>query len=144
MRVFLFYKIYIYLMINRFYRFTESKKDKFPNIQTKKVGDFDVLIGKDAASNDYLTTNIANNNDIWLHAAGVPGSHVIIRVKENIPMKDIIDEVAKIAAKNSKATKGNKVKVVYCKAQFVKKTSDMKPGQVIVDYKNSEEVIIEN
>ena len=59
-------------------------------------------------------------------------------------MMNTIQEVAKLAAKNSKANKGSKVKVVYCKAKFVKKSSDMKPGQVIVDYKNAEEVIVEN
>ena len=131
-------------MINRFNKFFESKKDKFPNIQRKTINGFEVLIGKDAESNDFLTINMANNNDLWFHAGGVPGSHIVIRVKENLPMMDVIEEVAKLAAKNSKAQKGSKVKVVYCKAEFVKKTSDMKPGQVIVDYKNSEEVVVEN
>lgn len=131
-------------MINKFQKFLEAKKDKFPNIQTKKIQEFDILIGKDAESNDYLTTNLANDNDLWFHAAGVPGSHILIRIKENLPMTGLIEEVAKLAAKNSKAQKGSKVKVVYCKAKFVKKTSDMKPGQVSVDYKNAEEVIIQN
>lgn len=131
-------------MISNFRHFNESKKDKFPNIQRKTINGFEILIGKDAESNDFLTTNMANNSDLWFHASGVPGSHVIIRIKENLPMKDVIEEVAKLAAKNSKAQKGSKVKVVYCKAEFVKKSSDMKPGQVSVDYKNSQEVIVEN
>jgi predicted ribosome quality control (RQC) complex YloA/Tae2 family protein len=131
-------------MVKRFKKFLESKKDKFPNIQIKSINGFEVLIGRDAESNDFLTTNMANNDDLWFHASGVPGSHIIIRVKENLPMSDVIQEVAKLAAKNSKALKGSKVKVVYCKAEFVKKSSDMKPGQVSVDYKNAEEVIIEN
>jgi predicted ribosome quality control (RQC) complex YloA/Tae2 family protein len=131
-------------MINRFNKFLESKKEKFPNIQRKNINGFEILIGKDAESNDFLTTNMANNNDLWFHASGVPGSHIIIRVKETLPMNDVVEEVAKLAAKNSKALKGSKVKVVYCKAEFVKKNSDMKPGQVSVDYKNSQEVIVEN
>lgn len=131
-------------MVKKFDKFLESKKDKFPNIQRKSINGFEILIGKDAASNDFLTINMANNNDLWFHASGVPGSHIIIRIKESLPMNDVIQEVAKLAAKNSKALKGAKVKVVYCKAEFVKKNSDMKPGQVIVDYKNSQEVIVEN
>jgi predicted ribosome quality control (RQC) complex YloA/Tae2 family protein len=131
-------------MIKRFSMFLESKKDKFPNIQTKVIDEFNVLIGKDAQSNDYLTVNMANDDDLWFHASGVPGSHIVIRIKDKLPMMNTIQEVAKLAAKNSKANKGSKVKVVYCKAKFVKKSSDMKPGQVIVDYKNAEEVIVEN
>ena len=34
--------------------FLESKKDKFPNIQTKVIDEFNVLIGKDAQSNDII------------------------------------------------------------------------------------------
>jgi hypothetical protein len=33
--------------------------------------------------------------------------------------------------------------VVYCKAKFLSKTSDMKPGQVSVDYTNSQEIEVE-
>ncbi len=131
-------------MINNYNNFFESKKDKFPNIQTKIINDFTILIGKDAQSNDYLTTCMANDDDLWFHASGVPGSHIVIRVKDKLPMKETIYEVAKLSAKNSKAQSGTRVKVVYCKAKFVKKSSDMKAGQVSVDYKNAEEVIVEN
>ncbi len=131
-------------MIIKYSYFLESKKDKFPNIQTKIIDEFTILIGKDAQSNDYLTISMADDDDLWFHASGVPGSHIIIRIKDKLPMKEIIYEVAKIAAKNSKAQRGTKVKVVYCKAKFVTKSSDMNPGQVRVDYKNSEEVIVEN
>jgi len=131
-------------MINRYEKFLESKKDKFPNIQTKKLDDFSILIGKDAESNDFLTTNIANDDDLWFHAAGVPGSHIVMKISDNLPMEKHIEEVAKLAAKNSKAPKGVKVKVVYCKAKFVKKSSDMKSGQVSVDYKNAQEIIVQN
>ena len=144
MEGFLFYISNIYHMINKYSKFLESKKDKFPNIQTKKLDDFNVLIGKDALSNDFLTTNMANDDDLWFHAAGVPGSHIVIRISDKLPMEKHIEEIAKMAAKNSKAPKGTKVKVVYCKAKFVKKSSDMKPGQVSVDYKNAQEIIVEN
>lgn len=119
----------------------ESKKDKFPNIKTIVIDDFTVLIGKDAKSNDYLSIQMANENDLWFHAKGLPGSHVIIKVKDNLPTPEIISKVAKIAAKNSKAT--GVCTVVYCKAKFLSKTSDMKPGQVSVDYNNSQEIEVE-
>ena len=128
-------------MIKSFRIFQESKENKFPNIKTVKINDFSVLIGKDSKSNDYLSTILASDDDMWFHDKGVPGSHVLIRVNDKLPTLEVIKEVAKLAAKNSKA-KG-KVKVVYCKAKFVTKSSDMKDGQVSVDYNNADEIDIE-
>lgn len=38
-----------------------------------------ILVGRTARDNDRLTFKIAAPDDIWLHAAGVPGAHVVIR-----------------------------------------------------------------
>lgn len=119
----------------------ESSKNKFPDIKTVNVDDFVVLIGKDALSNDYLSINMAKDDDLWFHAKGFPGSHVVIRVNDNLPTPETIKKVAYLAAKNSKA-KGL-VRVVYCKSKFVKKLRDMKPGQVQIDYVNSQEIEID-
>ena len=97
-------------------------------------------MGKDAESNDHLTTIMADPEDLWFHTKGVPGSHIIIRQKDKLITNEVKRKVAELAAKNSKA-KGDCV-VVCCKAKFVKKESDMKPGQVKVDYKNAEEIKI--
>ena len=135
--------------INNFKLYTESKKDKFPNIQKKEIDGFIIYIGKDAKSNDYLTFNIADSDDIWMHVKGVPGSHVVIKTKElsstkemSIPSKDIIKKAAELAKKNSKADKQDKSTVVYCQRKFVKKEKGMNDGQVKVDYVNSYEIII--
>jgi hypothetical protein len=68
--------------INNFKLYLESKKDKFPNIQKKEIDGFIVYIGKDSKSNDYLTFNMSDNDDIWMHVKGVPGSHVVVKTKE--------------------------------------------------------------
>jgi hypothetical protein len=120
-------------------QFLESKK--FPNIKKFNIDGFLVLMGKDSQSNDHLSINMSNDDDLWFHVKGVPGSHVLIRVEDKLPTPEVIKDVAEIAAKNSKG-KG-KVKVIYCKAKFVTKSSDMKPGEVNVDYINSEEIEIE-
>lgn len=122
--------------------FTESKKEKFPNIQKVDIDGFIVYVGKDAKSNDYLTFNMTNSDDIWMHVRGVPGSHVVIKVKDNLPTELIIKSAAELAKKNSKSSKEEKATIVYCKAKFVKKESGMNDGQVKVDYKNSYEIVI--
>jgi predicted ribosome quality control (RQC) complex YloA/Tae2 family protein len=38
-----------------------------------------ILVGRTGRDNDRLTFKIAAPDDIWLHAAGVPGAHVVIR-----------------------------------------------------------------
>ena len=129
-------------MIKKFNLYKESKKEKFPNIQTKEFFGYTIFIGKDAKSNDYLTFNNSDSEDIWMHVKGYPGSHVVIRVRENLPTPEVIKFAAELAKRNSKASKIEKVTVVYCQRKFVKKESGMNDGQVRVDYKNSEEITI--
>ena len=129
-------------MIKKFNSFNESKKDKFPNVQKKEIDGFVIYIGKDAKSNDHLTFNISSDDDLWFHVKGVPGSHVVIRVRENLPTETIIKAVAQLAKKNSKASKDDKATVVYCQKRFVKKESSMNDGQVKVDYINSYQIVV--
>ena len=127
--------------MNHLKRF-ESKKDKFPDIQKKEIDGFTIFIGRDAKSNDYLTFNVAEKEDIWMHVKGVPGSHVVIRVRENLPTETVIKSAAELAKKNSKASKDDKATVVYCQSRFVKKESGMNDGQVKVDYTNSYQIVV--
>jgi predicted ribosome quality control (RQC) complex YloA/Tae2 family protein len=119
-------------------KFNESKKDR-PNYKKLEIDGFIVYQGKDAIANDYVTLELSDDNDIWFHAKGVPGSHLLIKVKERLPQQDVIKKVAELAAKNSKATTGE-VTIVYCKKKFVKKEQGMNAGQVKVDYTNAYEI----
>lgn len=129
-------------MIKKFNSFNESKKDKFPNVQKLDIDGFVVYVGKDAKSNDHLTFNVADKEDIWMHVKGVPGSHVVIRVRENLPTETTIRVAAQLAKKNSKASKDDKATIVYCQKRFVKKESSMNDGQVKVDYINSYQIVV--
>lgn len=120
--------------------FNESKS----NLKFKKIiiDDFVIYQGKDANSNDYVTFILGDDDDdIWLHAKGVPGSHVIIKIRDRFPTDEIIKKAAKIAAENCKS-KENEIVVLYCKKKFVSKPSNSAPGKVKVDYKNSNEIKI--
>jgi predicted ribosome quality control (RQC) complex YloA/Tae2 family protein len=126
----------------KYLSYFEGKKDKFPNIQKLDIDGFVVYVGKDAKSNDHLTFNISSDNDLWFHVKGVPGSHVVIRVRENLPTETVIKSAAELAKKNSKASKDDKATVVYCQSRFVKKESGMNDGQVKVDYTNSYQIVV--
>jgi len=129
-------------MIKNFNLFSESKKEKFPNIQKLEIEGFIVYVGKDAKSNDHLTFNVSDKEDIWLHVKGVPGSHVVIRVRDNLPTETVIKSAAQLAKRNSKASKESNVTVVYCQRRFVSKESNMNDGQVKVDHTNSYKIVV--
>ena len=97
-------------------------------------------MGRDAKSNDHLTFNVADDEDIWMHVKGVPGSHVVIRVRENLPTETTIRKAAELAKKNSKAKDKDHATVVYCQRKFVKKDPGMNDGQVKVDYVNAHDI----
>lgn len=100
-----------------------------------------IYIGKNAKMNDILTFDIAEPNDIWLHASGVPGSHVVIKLNgKEYPPKDVIKKAAELAAKNSRAS--GKTKVVYTEAKNVSKSKEHNDGQVNVNYNKSKIITV--
>lgn len=121
------------------YKHFEAKDN---GIKRHLIDDFVVFQGKNATSNDFLTLELSSEDDIWMHAKGVPGSHVLIKVSDKLPTLEVIKKAAQIAADNSKGNSGSEVTVVYCKRKFVHKRPGMNPGQVEVEYKNSNQIIV--
>ncbi len=100
---------------------------------------YNVFVGRDSKSNDYLSLKFAKQNDYWFHARGLPGSHVVLRVentKEGIP-KNIIKKAASIAAFYSKAKTAGTAPVSYTFAKFVHKKKGMPPGKVLLSKENT-------
>ncbi|MFC2085018.1 NFACT RNA binding domain-containing protein, partial [Bacteroidota bacterium] len=105
------------------------------------LNNYRILVGRDSKSNDLLTTKIAKPNDYWFHARSLAGSHVVLRnekSKETVP-KNIIKNVASIAAYYSKGKTSKIVPVSYTFKKYIRKRKDMEPGQVII---SREKVII--
>lgn len=95
---------------------------------------YHVYVGRDSKSNDLLTLKFAKQNDLWFHARGLPGSHVVLRIentKEAVP-KNIIKSAASIAAFYSKAKTAGTVPVSYTFKKFVIKKKGMEPGKVLL------------
>lgn len=105
------------------------------------IDGYTVLVGRNNKENDYLTCKFANKNDIWFHTKDIHGSHVILKTNPNeIVPDDILFEVAKLAAKHSKAKNSSHIPVDFCKVSFVKKPSGSKPGYVI--YSNNKTLYV--
>jgi predicted ribosome quality control (RQC) complex YloA/Tae2 family protein len=113
---------------------TQQEKDSIEKHfrHFKIEGKYDVYVGKDSKSNDLLTTQFAKSDDLWFHARGVSGSHVIIRRpnKNEVIPKNIIQQVASISAYYSKAKHSKLVPVSYTEKKYVIKRKGMPPGTV--------------
>ncbi|MCR5202004.1 MAG: NFACT family protein [Lachnospiraceae bacterium] len=95
---------------------------------------FDILIGKNNLQNDELTFKIASNKDLWFHAKGAAGSHVILRTN-GLSMDEIPDrafeEAAAAAAYYSKLKTAPKAEIDYVEKKQIKKPNAANPGFVI-------------
>jgi predicted ribosome quality control (RQC) complex YloA/Tae2 family protein len=97
----------------------------------KTTDGFEVAIGRNDRENDEITFRVAKSQDIWMHAADYPGSHVIIRNpgRGEVPHKAIV-EAAELAAFYSQARQEGKAAVHYTQKKFVSKPPKAKPGLV--------------
>lgn len=97
----------------------------------KSTDGFEIAIGRNDRENDEITFRVAKSQDIWLHAADYPGSHVIIRNpnRGEVPHKAII-EAAELAAFYSQAKREGKAAVHYTQKKFVSKPPKARPGLV--------------
>ena len=91
-------------------------------------------------SNSDKIVQKSHKEDIWLHARGVSGSHVIIRMNNSkeMPDKRIIEEVAQFAYQ-SKAKGAGLAPVIYTKRKYIRKPKGSAYGAVIVQ---KEQVVI--
>ncbi|GAA6743028.1 Rqc2 family fibronectin-binding protein [Thermus antranikianii] len=91
---------------------------------------YPVLVGRNAKENDLLT-RMAHSEDLWFHAQGVPGSHVILKAEGKNPPLDDLLFAARLAAYYSKARGETQVPVDYTRKKHVWRPRKAAPGQVL-------------
>ncbi|MFO7608009.1 MAG: NFACT RNA binding domain-containing protein [Candidatus Krumholzibacteriia bacterium] len=93
-------------------------------------GRWEVWIGRSNQENDELTHRASHPRDLWLHAQGVPGSHVILRTggrPEQVP-RAVVAKAAALAALHSKARHAGLVPVLWTERRYVRKPRKAPPG----------------
>lgn len=92
-----------------------------------------ILVGKNGPSNDHLTWRLAKAHDLWLHAQGIRGSHVVVRLTKgkSAPPRTLC-EAAQLAAYYSRARGETKVPVDYVLRKFLRKPKAAAPGAVLL------------
>lgn len=92
---------------------------------------FHIYVGKNNYQNEELTFKLANGNDWWFHAKGIPGSHVIVKTEGKELPDRVFEEAGSLAAYYSKGRGGDKVEIDYIQRKLIKKVSGAAPGFVI-------------
>ena len=77
-----------------------------------------------------LAFRLGRKNDVWVHALGVTGSHVLIQAQNRPVPMPVILRAAAAAAYASKAKSEDIAAVDYTFIQYVKKQKGGRPGQV--------------
>ncbi len=92
-----------------------------------------IYVGRNAKENEELTLKFAHSDDLWLHAQGVPGSHVVVRLEKGAnPPPETMKDAATLALLYSDLKKSGKGDVIYTRRKYVKKAKGRPPGTVTV------------
>lgn len=93
-----------------------------------------VLVGRSAADNDRLTLRIAKPHDLWLHARGVTGAHVVVPLGKARPCTpEALVDAATLAAHFSDLRGEPVVDVLFTPRRFVRKRKGSPVGTVTLE-----------
>ena len=102
-----------------------------------EIDGFTVWIGRNARQNDWVTFKRAVADDLWLHARGVPGAHVVIkRAGRQVP-EAVIERAAQLAAYHSSARDDASVPVDVTEVRYVRRIKGGGPGQVVYTHERT-------
>jgi predicted ribosome quality control (RQC) complex YloA/Tae2 family protein len=104
-----------------------------------------ILVGRRAADNDDLPFHVARPRDLWLHARGTPGAHVIVPLdKGKEPSAEALIDAAHLAAHFSTLRDEATIEIDYAPRGRVRKPRGSAPGLVVVDRAKTLLVRMEN
>jgi predicted ribosome quality control (RQC) complex YloA/Tae2 family protein len=102
-------------------------------LRRESSGGFTLLVGKNSRQNEEVTFHQAAANDLWLHARGVPGAHVIVKSGGRPIPETTLREAAALAAYYSQARESGAVEVDYTEQRYVRHMKGGGPGMVIYE-----------
>jgi len=87
------------------------------------------FVGGNAHANEVLW-RYGEAEHLWLHAKGVPGSHVLIPLPAHQVTAEALLEAARLAVAHSSVKEGTKIPVDYTRIRYLKKPPGTAPGYV--------------
>jgi predicted ribosome quality control (RQC) complex YloA/Tae2 family protein len=101
---------------------------------------FVILAGRNSWQNEEVTFRRSSPQDVWLHAQGVSGAHVVIRSEGREVPEATLRQAAMLAARFSAARREKNVAVDYTLRKNVRRLRGGRPGQVT--YKRQKTIIV--
>lgn len=93
-----------------------------------------ILAGKGAVGNDALTLHVARPHDLWLHAKGRTGAHVVVQLEKNtVCPSEVLVEAAHVAAHFSEGRGEGVIEIQYTPRRYLRKPKGAAAGLVIVE-----------
>lgn len=119
---------------------TETLKKRAKPVQRKPFIEYTgayeqvIYVGRGAADNDALTLRVARPRDLWLHARGVPGAHVVVPLAKGEQCRpEVLIDAATLAAHHSDLRGESVVDVTVAERRYVRKPRGSAVGEVTVD-----------
>ena len=96
-------------------------------------GGYTLYCGKSNHGNDTLVRQVAAPDDLWFHAHGHAGAHVVLKAPDDATVPhEALCAAAALAAYYSKGRDAAAVDVIYTAVKHVRKFRGARPGQVQV------------
>jgi predicted ribosome quality control (RQC) complex YloA/Tae2 family protein len=105
--------------------------ERLPYRTFRSLAGVAILVGRGPVDNDELTVHLAHGNDLWLHARGRAGAHVVARLDRGAgPDQEVLLDAAHLAAWFSDARGEPTADVAWTRAKHVRKPKGAAPGAV--------------
>jgi predicted ribosome quality control (RQC) complex YloA/Tae2 family protein len=102
-----------------------------PHRSFRSLSGVPIWVGRGAEENDALTLRLARGNDLWMHARGRAGAHVVVRLERGrAPDQETFLDAAHLAAHFSDGRGESQVEVASTRAKHVRKPRGAAPGAV--------------
>ena len=122
--------------------FPSGKNQKQPEKQSRFEGHrikifqspdgYEILVGENATSNDFLVRRVMKSNDWWLHVRGNTSAHVVISTNGNpqkVPQSTLLFAARQVAGRSA-AKHAGYAAVDYTLGKYVRKPRKAAPGAV--------------
>lgn len=93
-----------------------------------------IWVGRNSRHNELVTFSKAGSEDVWLHARGVPGAHVVIKMDGRTIPDHVVETAARLAAHYSAYRGDSKAPVDVTRVKYVRKIKGAAQG--MVTYRN--------
>jgi len=111
----------------------EEKSVRLPYRSFRSATGRAIWVGRSARDNDALTFRAARGNDLWLHARGVPGAHVVVPLERGqAPDEQTFLDACALAAYFSRMRDEDIAEITTTRVKYLRKPKGGAPGAAIV------------